>query len=836
MLFFQSGIVFFLLVLIQVHGEYEQLPNCLDSYVPGLVLVSTIDGKFSALSSEGALKWQVDTDPGPLLVSNIHNLELTNSGKWIRIIPSLTGALYRFDGSSIDPISISAESLLRSSFKYSDDLVIAGGLEVRTYGIGFRTGKVFYTCSTLHCINTTNSGPEVEDILLLERSTQIVRAVESQSGHEKWNFSVGHHNIKSTHVSCADSNKNLFNWNISAIIPDGLLLASNFQNNVETTWQYQFPSPIVRVWRWNGHKLTEINLFQVKNSKETEISPAIYLGMHKKQLYIHESFVLQNKLQAVTAVGPPRSLGKIPWKPIPASGLVTEDDSTAISVLYSSEYVNGHGYFLYSDQAIKQKNSAICENNNTLKYPALTFNSKTDSLRWLFSMWWKEILVTLLTFSLLFNLMFRSFSRRQNPTKQVIFVERPVEDSSSDRTSESSDGLFTSRYLNDFDTLRCLGKGGFGVVFEVKQKIDECHYAIKRIVLPNERKKREAVMREVKALAKLEHHNIVRYFNSWVEQPPPGWQEQHDNDWIKDRETSGFTTETTHSKNKTVDPFSYAIDETKSNDSFIVFQNSTKGSHVQSDKTETVSYEESHTSGVNWRRPSRRYHSLTDSPVKEPPTFLYIQMQLCQRQSLKEWLVDNKERPVTDILQIFKQIVSAVEYVHMHGLIHRDLKPSNIFFSLDGQIKVGDFGLVKDEEESHDASSGLSSLKGHTKEVGTRLYMSPEQLNGQKYNYKVDIYSLGLIFFELLVYFSTDMERIQTMTSIRDNKFPKDFTEQYSDEYRLLTLMLCQLPEKRLTTFGVRARPPLNCCDNYDKTYDFELPKSSRTIGLATSK
>lgn len=167
-----------------------------------MVLVSTIDGKLSALSSEGILKWQVDTDPGPLLVSNIHNLEvctlntilkhkislkfqLTNSGKWIRIIPSLTGSLYKFDGKSIDPISISADSLLRSSFKYSDDLVIAGGLEVRTYGIGMRTGTVYYTCSTLNCINTTNSGPDVENILLLERSTQIVRAVESQSGHER---------------------------------------------------------------------------------------------------------------------------------------------------------------------------------------------------------------------------------------------------------------------------------------------------------------------------------------------------------------------------------------------------------------------------------------------------------------------------------------------------------------------------------------------------------------------------------------------------------------------------------------------------------------------------
>lgn len=54
------------------------------------------------------------------------NLQLTNNGEWIRIIPSLTGTLYKFDGHTVDPISISAETLLRSSFRYSDDLVIAG--------------------------------------------------------------------------------------------------------------------------------------------------------------------------------------------------------------------------------------------------------------------------------------------------------------------------------------------------------------------------------------------------------------------------------------------------------------------------------------------------------------------------------------------------------------------------------------------------------------------------------------------------------------------------------------------------------------------------------------
>lgn len=98
----------------------------------------------------------------------------------------MKGTLYRFDGRSIDPILISAESLLKSSFKYSDELVIAGGFEVRTYGIGFKSGKVIYVCSPQSCVNNTNSESEVEDVLLLERNTQTVRAIDTQSGHERF--------------------------------------------------------------------------------------------------------------------------------------------------------------------------------------------------------------------------------------------------------------------------------------------------------------------------------------------------------------------------------------------------------------------------------------------------------------------------------------------------------------------------------------------------------------------------------------------------------------------------------------------------------------------------
>lgn len=104
--------------------------------------------------------------------------------------------------------------------------------------------------------------------------------------------------------------------------------------------------------------------------------------------------------------------------------------------------------------------------------------------------------------------------------------------------------------------------------------------------------------------------------------------------------------------------------------------------------------------------------------------------------------------------------------------MHRDLKPSNIFFSLEGNIKVGDFGLVTSSaygglRNSYVALKGLAEEqphRQHTGNLGTHFYMSPEQMSGHKYNHKVDIYSLGVILFELHYPFQTDMERAKVST------------------------------------------------------------------------
>lgn len=164
--------------------------------------VTTLDGRLSTLDllKGGSVKWSLPTEPGDLLSSSIHRLELTNNGKYVRMIPSLNGGIYKFDGESIEAISLTAEDLLKSSFKFSDDMVISGGTEVRTYGINSRTGLVVYECGIGGCKNKnfsevleedqedkkeSNYDPNIDETLVLKRHTQTVRAIEPRTGNER---------------------------------------------------------------------------------------------------------------------------------------------------------------------------------------------------------------------------------------------------------------------------------------------------------------------------------------------------------------------------------------------------------------------------------------------------------------------------------------------------------------------------------------------------------------------------------------------------------------------------------------------------------------------------
>ncbi|XP_056342475.1 interferon-induced, double-stranded RNA-activated protein kinase isoform X1 [Oenanthe melanoleuca] len=243
-------------------------------------------------------------------------------------------------------------------------------------------------------------------------------------------------------------------------------------------------------------------------------------------------------------------------------------------------------------------------------------------------------------------------------------------------------------FLDLFENIEPIDKGGYGTVFKATSKSDKTTYAIKRVEFT------EKVEREAKGLAILTHENIVRYHCSWR-----GY------DYIKNRDTS---------------------------------KNSGK---------ETLC--------------------------------LFIQMEFCEQGTLETWITKNSENRQyhTMAQNKFLQIVKGVEYIHSKGLIHRDLKPQNIFISRDDKIKIGDFGLV--------TSVTYETL---TEYKGTKSYMAPEQF-GTKYGKDVDIYALGLIWFEILSAF-TAHEKSRVWPSIREGRLPESFTNRFPTEASTIKKML----------------------------------------------
>lgn len=101
---------------------------------------------------------------------------------------------------------------------------------------------------------------------------------------------------------------------------------------------------------------------------------------------------------------------------------------------------------------------------------------------------------------------------------------------------------------------------------------------------------------------------------------------------------------------------------------------------------------------------------------------------------------------IEDRLKLFRQVCSAVQYAHQNFIAHRDLKPNNILVSKDGTPKLLDFGIAKALSEAADDKTGTATQLG----MMTPAYASPEQIRGEKVGVQSDIYSLGVILYELL--------------------------------------------------------------------------------------
>jgi serine/threonine-protein kinase len=119
----------------------------------------------------------------------------------------------------------------------------------------------------------------------------------------------------------------------------------------------------------------------------------------------------------------------------------------------------------------------------------------------------------------------------------------------------------------------------------------------------------------------------------------------------------------------------------------------------------------------------------------------YIAMEYLDGRTLKELLIRNGPTPVPIAIDYARQILAALAFAHRHGIVHRDIKPHNIVVGKDGRLKVTDFGIAR---------SGASQMTEAGSIVGTAQYLSPEQARGSHVDPRSDLYSLGIVIYEML--------------------------------------------------------------------------------------
>jgi len=127
----------------------------------------------------------------------------------------------------------------------------------------------------------------------------------------------------------------------------------------------------------------------------------------------------------------------------------------------------------------------------------------------------------------------------------------------------------------------------------------------------------------------------------------------------------------------------------------------------------------------------------------EERTRIYMVMEWCQGRLLRQ-ILEEGQLPQERAIRIAIQVLEGLDYIHANGVVHRDLKPENIMVDEDDNIKLIDFGIAGD------AAAKRLTYANFTAAIGTPNYISPEQVKGRRGDGRSDIYSMGVILYEML--------------------------------------------------------------------------------------
>lgn len=338
--------------------------------------------------------------------------------------------------------------------------------------------------------------------------------------------------------------------------------------------------------------------------------------------------------------------------------------------------------------------------------------------------------------------------QEENSTQETQSLN--VESSSCFLSEEEIEHCLDSPQIKyNFTDINNIGAGGFGSVYEAVHIIENRKCALKFVKISS----LDFDKREVKILASLDHPNVLRYYTSWM----TPFHELNSCSKESGIESSGSIV-------------SFQKDTTPSENDIAIVTTEPKSKNGKSSEADYDAY-------------------------------LVIQTELCIPNMNLKTLIDEGElftMSDENRLNLFLDIVSGLQYIHKKGIMHRDLKPPNILIDKDNRAKIGDFGLARKCKISPADETPDNDL---TQNVGTYLYVAPEVRNSTVYDKKADMYSLGMILFEMYHKMGSSMERIKTMEKLRNQEFCdlQNIPAQFGNIRLLVKSLLSHEPSLRKT-------------------------------------
>jgi eukaryotic-like serine/threonine-protein kinase len=218
--------------------------------------------------------------------------------------------------------------------------------------------------------------------------------------------------------------------------------------------------------------------------------------------------------------------------------------------------------------------------------------------------------------------------------------------------------------------------------------------------------------------------------------------------------------------------------------------------------TSKLSAESARMANLRFQREVRAVARLNHANVVQVYDFgtegelAYIVMEYIQGKELKDYFDLGQRLDLQTIFRLVGELLAALDFAHQAGIIHRDVKPANVMVDSAGKAKLTDFGVARVTEPDGDQSE--KTRAGTI--IGTPSYMSPEQIQGQPLDHRTDIFSAGIILYQLVTWkkpFEGTQWALQKKIIEDDPVWPSQLVEVSTDIDRVVAKALAKQPERR---------------------------------------